>query len=63
MANGTPESIRQPCSLAEFLRVKGIDPRQVAVEHNGEVVFKSEYATTHLQNGDRLEIVKVVAGG
>jgi thiamine biosynthesis protein ThiS len=35
----------------------------VAVERNGEIVFKSAYESTQLRDGDRLEIVKVVAGG
>jgi thiamine biosynthesis protein ThiS len=63
IANGRPESVELPCSLAQFLTARGLDPRQVAVERNGEVLFKSAYDSTHLQDGDRLEIVKVVAGG
>lgn len=63
LANGKREALELPCSLAELLAKRGLDPRQVAVERNGEVVFQSEYANTQLQDGDRLEIVKVVAGG
>jgi len=33
------------------------------VEHNGEAVAPSEFACRQLQAGDRLEIVKIVAGG
>jgi thiamine biosynthesis protein ThiS len=62
-ANGKTESVYLPCSLAEFLQARGLDPRQVAVERNGEVVFKSNYASIQLADGDRLEIIKVVAGG
>ena len=63
IANGKREHISLPCSLAQFLAGKDLDPRQVAVERNGEVTFKSAYDSTQLQDGDRLEIVKVVAGG
>jgi thiazole synthase len=63
VANGKPEPLGVPCSLTEFLRGRGLDPRQVAVERNGEVVFRSAYDSTPLQDGDRLEIIKVVAGG
>lgn len=63
LANGKPEQIGLPCSLTQFLSTKGLDPRQVAVERNGEVVFKSNYDSTQLTDGDRLEIIKVVAGG
>jgi thiamine biosynthesis protein ThiS len=33
------------------------------VEHNGEAVAPSEFKTRQLKAGDRLEIVKIVAGG
>jgi thiamine biosynthesis protein ThiS len=62
-ANGKREAISLPCSLAQYLQSKSLDSRQVAVERNGEVVFKSDYASTQLLDGDRLEIIKVVAGG
>jgi thiamine biosynthesis protein ThiS len=38
-------------------------PRSVVVEHNGEAVAPSEFATRQVQPGDRLEIVRIVAGG
>ena len=62
-ANGvlTPASL--PCSIAEFLRARGLQPRSVVVEHNGEAVAPSEFATRPLTDGDRLEIVGIVAGG
>jgi thiamine biosynthesis protein ThiS len=37
--------------------------RGVAVERNREIVPKSLYATTHLAEGDRIEIVQFVGGG
>ena len=33
------------------------------VEHNGTALLRSEWATTKLQPGDRLEIIRMVAGG
>jgi sulfur carrier protein len=63
VANGKCEPVNFPCSLAQFLQAHQLDPRQVAVERNGEIVFKSDYSTSMLQDGDRLEIIKVVAGG
>jgi thiamine biosynthesis protein ThiS len=35
----------------------------VVVEHNGEAVAPSEFAERPLRAGDRLEIVRIVAGG
>jgi thiamine biosynthesis protein ThiS len=62
-ANGKPVEARLPCSLEEFLVAQGLLPRSVVVEHNGEAVAPSEFAQRELRTGDRLEIVKIVAGG
>ena len=63
IANGQSVAARLPCSLEEFLIAQGLPPRSVVVEHNGEAVAPSEFARRHLAAGDRLEIVRVVAGG
>ena len=62
-ANGRRIETRFPASLAEFLVAQQLLPRSVVVEHNGEAVAPSEFAGRQLQPGDRLEIVKIVAGG
>lgn len=62
-ANGQPIPAQLPCTLEEFLEAQGLLPRSVVVEHNGEAVAPSEFSTRQLQAGDRLEIVKIVAGG
>ena len=63
IANGKPIAAKLPCSLEEFLVAQKLLPRSVVVEHNGEAVAPSEFAQRTLQPGDRLEIVKIVAGG
>ena len=63
IANGKPVGAKLPCSLEEFLVTQKLLPRSVVVEHNGEAVAPSEFAQRTLQPGDRLEIVKIVAGG
>lgn len=62
-ANGRIVSAALPCSLETFLIAQGLPPRSVVVEHNGEAVAPSEFARRELRSGDRLEIVKIVAGG
>jgi thiamine biosynthesis protein ThiS len=63
MANGNPIQASLPCSIEQFLVAQNLLPRSVVVEHNGEAVAPSEFARRQLQAGDRLEIVKIVAGG
>jgi thiamine biosynthesis protein ThiS len=63
IANGRPTELHLPCTLEEFLVAQRLLPRSVVVEHNGEAVAPSEFSGRQLQAGDRLEIVKIVAGG
>jgi len=63
IANGRPTETQLPCTIEEFLVRQGLLPRSVVVEHNGEAVAPSEFSQRRLQAGDRLEIVKIVAGG
>jgi len=63
IANGKPVAAEVPCSIEAFLLAQGLLPRSVVVEHNGEAVAPSEFARRGLNGGDRLEIVKIVAGG
>jgi len=63
IANGKQVEASLPCSLEEFLVAQKLLPRSVVVEHNGEAVAPSEFSRRRLQAGDRLEIVKIVAGG
>jgi thiamine biosynthesis protein ThiS len=62
-ANGKLTTASLPCSLEQFLVAQGLLPRSVVVEHNGEAVAPSEFSHRQLAAGDRLEIVKIVAGG
>lgn len=61
--NGKPVEAKLPCTMEEFLVAQGLLPRSVVVEHNGEAVAPSEFAQRQLNAGDRLEIVRIVAGG
>ena len=63
IANGKPIAAKLPCSIEEFLVAQKLLPRSVVVEHNGEAVAPSEFSGRQIKAGDRLEIVKIVAGG
>ncbi len=62
-ANGKEVAAQLPSSLEEFLRAQKLLPRSVVVEHTGEAVPPSEFTLRQLHAGDRLEIVRIVAGG
>lgn len=63
IANGETKPVTLPCTIAAFLEGQNLLPRSVVVEHNGEAVAPSEFASRPLAAGDRLEIVRIVAGG
>ena len=63
IANGESLAADLPCSIHQFLSGRQMLPRSVVVEHNGEAVAPSEFETRQIRDGDRLEIVRIVAGG
>ena len=50
-------------TVAAYLATTDYDPKRVAVERNGDIVFKARYDVTVLEDGDSLEIVSFVGGG
>ena len=63
IANGREVEAQTPCSIEAFLLTQKLLPRSVVVEHNGEAVAPSEFPNRQVHSGDRLEIVRIVAGG
>ena len=63
MINGESRDLIPGLTVAGLLQDLGIDNRKVAVERNLEIVPKSAFATTEVQDGDRLEIVHFIGGG
>ena len=62
-ANGKETHVTTPCTVEGFLQQLKLPPRSVVVELNGEALTPSSFAEKQLQSGDRLEIVRIVAGG
>jgi thiamine biosynthesis protein ThiS len=63
IANGQEISADVPCTIEAFLVAQKLLPRSVVVEQNGEAVAPSEFGQRMVKAGDRLEIVRIVAGG
>lgn len=61
--NGKAVELDGPTPLLAYLERLDLNPRAVAVEHNGEVLERAAYETTMLRAGDRVEIVRMVGGG
>jgi thiamine biosynthesis protein ThiS len=61
--NGKTVELEQPTRLRVYLDQLGVNPRAVAVEHNGIIIERSTYEALVLQEGDTVEIVRMVGGG
>jgi thiamine-phosphate pyrophosphorylase len=62
-ANGNEYDVADGTTVAAFIRERSLDPRWVVVERNGEAVERASYDDLRLEPGDRLELVRAVAGG
>ena len=60
--NGTELDIAGK-TVSEYLATTNYDPKRIAVERNGDIVFKSQYDVAILEDGDYVEIVNFVGGG
>lgn len=50
-------------TVTEYLASTDYNPKRVAVERNGEIVFKAQYEETTFEDGDMVEVVSFVGGG
>ena len=62
-ANGRDFDVAPSLTVAGFIRDRDLDPRFVVVERNGEPLERARYDDVVLADGDRLELVRAVAGG
>jgi len=63
VANGAAVELDDGATLDDLLGRLGLGTKWVVVERNGEPVPRRETASTVLLDGDRLELVRAVAGG
>ncbi len=61
--NGKRVELQGPTPLLEYLDGLGVNPKAVAVEHNGMIIERGDYLTSVLRDGDTVEIVRMVGGG
>ncbi|NBR71864.1 MAG: sulfur carrier protein ThiS [Verrucomicrobia bacterium] len=62
-ANGKARQVRPSQTVAEMVREMKLEPSSVLVERNGEALLRQEWDQRRVEHGDRLEFVRVVAGG
>lgn len=63
IVNGRASDVPDGTTLPELVESLGLRVGSVVVEHNGTALLRSELAGVRLAEGDRLELVRAVAGG
>jgi sulfur carrier protein len=61
--NGEKRDVPEIKTVSELLDRLKLTAGLVLVEQNGEVLQRGEFGVTNLAEGDRIEIMRVVAGG
>jgi sulfur carrier protein len=61
--NGKQVGLERPTPLLAYLEKLGVNPKAVAVEHNGTIIERASYEGVTLKQDDIVEIVRMVGGG
>jgi sulfur carrier protein len=61
--NGEPAEVDGAANVAELAAHYGLYSNAVLIEHNTTALHPREWSERPLAEGDRIEIVRVVAGG
>ena len=61
--NGDPREISRATNVAELVTELGLPAPAILIEHNGLALRRDEWTSRTLAEGDRLELVRIVAGG
>jgi thiamine biosynthesis protein ThiS len=61
--NGESVHTHEAQTIAELIERYELPPRSILVEHNGLALHRHEWPNRSLAEGDRIEFIRVVAGG
>jgi thiamine biosynthesis protein ThiS len=61
--NGETVGICGAKTIAELVENYELPPQSILVEHNGLALHRREWRDRSLAEGDRIEFIRVVAGG
>ena len=61
--NGEAREFSAPMNVLALAELLKLNPKQVAIERNREIVPRSLYGDVALGDGDEIEIVQFIGGG
>jgi sulfur carrier protein len=63
LLNGERVDVREAKTIAELIDRYQLPPQSILVEYNGLAVHRHEWAERSLAEGDRVELIRIAAGG
>jgi thiamine biosynthesis protein ThiS len=61
--NGESRSVAEVTTIAALVRQLNLIPATLLIEHNGLALHRDEWNSRPLREGDKVEFIRVVAGG
>ena len=61
--NGESRSVAPAPTIAALVRELNLVPATLLIEHNGLALHREEWNSRPVQEGDKIEFIRVVAGG
>jgi thiamine biosynthesis protein ThiS len=61
--NGESVDTHETKTISELIEHYELPPQSILVEHNGLALHRREWPKRALAEGDRIEFIRVVAGG
>jgi thiamine biosynthesis protein ThiS len=61
--NGKSRSVPSVSTIAALVRELNLIPAALLIEHNGLALHREEWNSRAVREGDKIEFIRVVAGG
>ena len=61
--NGEAHSMGEPTTISALVHELNLIPATLLIEHNGLALHRKEWNSRALRDGDKVEFIRVVAGG
>ena len=61
--NGEPREVEENLTLLALMEEIGVKPEITAAQRNEEIVDRKAVPSTHLLEGDAVELIRIVGGG
>jgi sulfur carrier protein len=61
--NGEARSVMEPATISALVQELNLIPAMLLIEHNGLALHREEWNSRLVCDGDKVEFIRVVAGG